>query len=135
MARIKKPRLKVKKVETVRERAEKQRIKQTSQPRRKKVAAATAKPVKGIGKILTKEFHPIKFKKNGKLANILSKRVRYVPKYFKASFAELKEVQWLKPRQALSLTFAVVIFSVVIAVFVQLLGYGFDKIVKEVILK
>lgn len=134
MARIKKPKLKGRKVETIRERAEKQRIKQTSQPRRKKVAAATAKPVKGIGRLLTKEFHPIKPTK-GKYANLLTKRVRFVPKYFKASFAELKEVQWLKPRQAFSLTFAVVIFSVVIALFVQLLGYGFDKIVKEVILK
>lgn len=134
MATIKKPKLRNKKIETVRERAEKQRQKQESTPRRKKVASAATKPVKGIGKFLNKEYTPIKIKK-GKLAKISSKRVRFIPKYFKSSFTEMKEVQWPSPRQALSLTFAVVAFSVAIALFVQILGYGFDKLFKEVILK
>lgn len=134
MARIKKPSLKAKKQETVRERAEKQRLRQSAEPRRKKVASATAKPVKGLGKILTKEFNPITVKK-GKYSNLLSKRISLMPKYFINSYRELKEVHWLKPRQALSLTFAVIIFSVSIALFVQLLSYVFDKVVQEVILK
>lgn len=134
MARIKKPSLKSKKKETVRERAEKKRLKQANEPRRKKVASATSKPVKGIGKILTKEYNPITVKK-GRYSKLLSKRVRFVPKYFIESFEEIKQVTWLKPRQAMSLTFAVIIFSVSIALFVQLLSFVFDKVVQEVILK
>jgi len=134
MARMKKPSIKAKKQETVRERAEKQRLKQSSKPRTKKMASATAKPVKGLGKILTKEFNPINIKK-GPYAKLLSKRVRFIPKYFIESYQEIKYVTWLKPRQALSLTFAVIIFSVSIALFVQLLSYVFDKVVQEVILK
>lgn len=134
MAGIKKPKLKSKKTETIRERAEKQRLKQANQPRRKKVASATAKPVKGLGKILKKEYTPIKIKK-GRYSNILSKRISLMPKYFVDSFNELKQVNWLKPKQAMSLTFAVIVFSVSIALFVQLLSFVFDKLVQEVILK
>lgn len=134
MARLKKPKLKSKKKESIRERAEKQRLKQTSKPRRKKVASVTTKPVLRLAKLLTREYHPINLKK-GKYSNFLSKRVRFMPTYFIDSYRELKQVQWLKPRQAFSLTFAVVVFSVSIAVFVQLLGYVFDKIVQGVILK
>lgn len=134
MARIKKPSFKAKKQETVRERAEKQRLKQSTEPRRKKVASATVKPVKGLGKILTKEFNPITIKK-GRFAKLLSRRVKFIPSYFINSYRELKEVNWLKPKQALSLTFSVIIFSVSIALFVQLLSFVFDKLVQEVILK
>lgn len=134
MARIKKPSLKARKQETVRERAEKQRLKQSTEPRRKKVAIATTKPVKGLGKILSKEFNPITIKK-GKYSNLLSKRFSLMPRYFVNSYRELKEVHWLKPKQALSLTLAVIIFSVSIALFVQLLSFVFDKLVQEVILK
>lgn len=134
MATIKRPKLRVKKQESVRERAEKQRQKATTEPRRKKVASATFKPVKGFGRILTKEYTPINVKK-GRYSKILGKRVGLIPKYLTTSFKELKEVHWLKPRQAASLTFAVIMFSIVLALFVQLLGFGFDKLFKEVILK
>lgn len=134
MANVKKPKIVSKKKETVRERAEKQRQKKTTQPRRKKVAAVTSVPLKGISKILAKEYNPIKLKK-GKYSSFFSKKVPLVPKYFTSSATELRQVVWLKPKQALSLTFAVIVFSVVLALFVQLLGYGFDKLFKEVILK
>lgn len=134
MAKISKPKLSKRKAETVRERAEKQRQKQSTAPRRKKVASATARPVKGIGRALAREYNPIKVKK-GKFSNLLNKRVKFIPSYFRSSFEELKEVSWLTPRQAISLTFAVIIFAVSIALFVQLLGFGFDKLFKEVILK
>lgn len=133
MAKIKKPKLRVKKQETVRQRAEKQLAK-SAQPRRKKVATVTKKPIKGAFKILTKEFHPIKISK-GKHAELLTSKVTFMPSFFKESFSELKLVKWPTFRQAMSLTFAVIAFSVVIALFVQLLGYGFDKLFKEVILK
>jgi len=134
MAKIPKPKLTKRKAETVRERAEKQRQKQSTAPRRKKVASATARPVKGIGKALSKEYNPINIKK-GRFSKLLNRRVKFIPSYFRSSFEELKEVTWLTPRQAISLTFAVIIFAVSIALFVQLLGFGFDKLFKEVILK
>lgn len=133
MAKIQKPKLRVKKQETVRQRAEKQFAK-SAQPRRKKVASVTKTPIKGAFRILTKEFHPIKISKS-KHAEFLTSKVTFMPSFFKDSFSELKLVKWPTFRQAMSLTFAVIAFSVVIALFVQLLGYGFDKLFKEVILK
>ena len=133
MAKIQKPKLRVKKQETVRQRAEKQLAK-SAQPRHKKVATASKRPIKGAFKILTKEFHPIKISK-GRHAELLMSKVTFMPSFIKDSFSELKLVKWPTFRQAMSLTFAVIAFSVIIALFVQFLGYGFDKLFKEVILK
>ena len=123
MVKIKKPGLRSKKIETIRERADKKRHKQTTKPRHKRLA-----------KLLSKEYNPIQVK-NGRYSKLFSKKVRFIPKYFISSISEVKEVKWPTLKQALSLTFAVIMFSATIALFVQILGFGFDKLFKEVILK
>ncbi len=122
------------KVETVRERADKQQAKKDKQPRTRKVAAAANRPVKGVRAVLAKEYHPIKLRDN-KAGRILSKRGRIIPKYFVEAGDEVKLVSWPTKRQAASLSFAVIAFSVVIALIVRLLDFGFEKIFRGVILK
>jgi preprotein translocase SecE subunit len=58
-----------------------------------------------------------------------------VPPYFRNSWRELKLVTWPNRKQSRQLTFAVIMFSVVLGVFVALLDLGFGKLFKEVIVK
>ena len=131
----KKPKIIVKrKIETVRERADKQQAKKGKEPRTRKMASAANRPVKGIGAVLGREFHPIKLP-SGKIGTFLTRPRKFIPKYFKDAFSELKLVTWPTKRQAASLSFAVIAFSVTIALFVRALDYGFEKIFRGVILK
>lgn len=133
--KAKKPKIVVRrKIESVRERADKNYARHEKEPRRRKVTSAAARPVRSIGRIAKKEFHPIKLP-DTKLGIFLSKRRSFMPRYVIDSFKELKLVTWPSFRQAITLSFAVIVFSVVIAMFVQVLDYGFGKLFKEVILK
>jgi preprotein translocase SecE subunit len=58
-----------------------------------------------------------------------------MPPYFRNSWRELKLVTWPNRKQSRQLTFAVIMFSVVLGVFVALLDLGFGKLFKEVIVK
>jgi preprotein translocase SecE subunit len=118
------------KIESVRERADKHLAKSSKSPSSRK----TLKSTRGLKKVLAREFHPIKLP-NNKLGNTLTKRRSATPSYFVNSLRELKLVDWPSRRQALSLSMAVIVFSVTIAIFVQLLDYGLGKLFKEVILK
>lgn len=122
------------KAESVRERAAKVQQKKSSEPRRRKVAAVAAKPAVGLKSVLKKEYHPIKLPDN-KAGRVLTKKRSFIPNYFVDSWKELKEVVWPSKKQAFSLTMAVVIFSVTIALVVRLLDYGFEKLFRGVILK
>lgn len=131
----KKPKVVVRrKKESVRERAEKVSAKAGNKPRHRKVASAAARPVKGVRNVLSREYHPIKMPDN-KVGRHLTKRRSWIPGFFRSSWAELRQVTWLKPKQAVGLSFAVVVFSTLIAGFVRLLDYGFEKLFREVILK
>lgn len=122
------------KVESVRERADKHLAKSSKTPRSRKATTAAAKPAKGLKNLLAREFHPIRLP-NNKIGNTLTKRRSATPSYFANSLRELKLVDWPSRRQALSLSMAVIVFSVAIAIFVQLLDFGLGKLFKEVILK
>lgn len=121
------------KVETVRERADKEQAKKDKKPRTRKVAGAASKPVIGASKVLKKEYNPIKLPET-KVTKHLTKSRSWIPPYFKKSWAELKQVTWPTMRVAANLTVAVIIFSVVLALFVRLIDYGFEKLFREVIL-
>lgn len=121
-------------IESVRERADKQQAKSDRQPRHRKVSEAAVAPVRGVKSLLKKEYHPIKLP-DSRAGNLLTKRRSAAPSYFSNSVQELKQVTWPSRKQAFSLSLAVVVFSVSIALFVQLLDYGLGKLFKEVILK
>jgi len=55
--------------------------------------------------------------------------------YFSGSWHELRQVRWPTRRATWGLTSAVILFTVVLAVFILGLDYGFEVLFKQVILK
>lgn len=123
----------VKKAESVRERTAKQAKESGKPSKRRLVASAASKPIKGASKAGRKEFHPIKLPDN-KLGRFLSKRVRFVPSYFRNAWTEIKLVEWPNARETTKLTFAVLVFALVIGALVYVLDLGLDKLFREVLL-
>jgi preprotein translocase subunit SecE len=59
---------------------------------------------------------------------------RPIGRYFRNSWRELKLVQWPNRKTSLQLTFAVIVFTTVLTVFITALDYGFEALVKRIIL-
>lgn len=55
--------------------------------------------------------------------------------YFSGSWRELRQVRWPTRRATWGLTSAVILFTVVLAIFILALDYGFELLFKQVILK
>lgn len=89
--------------------------------------------LKNRTKSINKSYHlPLP---DNKVGNILSKRVRIVPKFIKESFKELKQVEWPDRKTTAKLSFAVILFSIVFGIFIATTDFLLDKLFKEVILK
>ena len=58
-----------------------------------------------------------------------------VPRYFRNSWKELRQVTWPTGKQSRQLTLAVIMFAVIFGVLVALLDYGLDKVFKQVLIK
>lgn len=129
----KKPRIR-KSPETVRERAEKQTAKQATPTKTSKLKGKIHRPLSVLRKAGSKEYHPIPVPDN-KTGRILKKRVRIVPKFVREAWAELKLVTWPTKKEAARLTSAVIIFALFFSVFIQLLDFAFNKLVKEIFIK
>lgn len=125
---------KLKEPETVRQRAEKESAKRTRPTKRSKLASKIHKPLSTLKRVGSKEYHPIKAP-DKKGFRYLNKKIPYIPKFIKNSWEELKKVTWPTFGVAMKLTFAVIVFSAVFAVFVQILDFIFNKLVKEIILR
>ena len=59
---------------------------------------------------------------------------RFIPKYFRDSYQELKVVTWPSRRESWRLLIAVIIFSVILVIIVSLADYLFGWIIEKVIL-
>ena len=57
-----------------------------------------------------------------------------VPKYFRNSWLELKQVTWPSRKETWQLTFAVFTFAVIFGLLVGVTDYGLDKIFKRILL-
>ncbi len=82
-----------------------------------------------------REYHlPLPDNKAGRL---LKKRVkiRFVPKFIRDAWAEIRLVIWPGRRETTRLTFAVLVFSIIFGASVALLDVGLDRLFKEVIIK
>lgn len=94
-----------------------------------------------------------KVKKPSKVSSVLGKRVggkkteaglgrdvtmprwlKAIGGYFVGSYRELRQVKWPNRHASWSLTFAVIIFTAVLVVFILSLDYGFEQLFKKVIL-
>ncbi len=72
----------------------------------------------------------------GKLARGVSmpRWIRAIGGYFYGSWRELREVSWPTRRATWGMTLAVMVFTVVLAVFILLLDIGFEQLFKRIIL-
>lgn len=117
----------IKKVETVREKAEKASSPISTEPRRlQKTSRKVSAPFRATGRGL---------KKAGRLKPFRILGFIIVPPYFRNSWKELKQVTWPPFKVSLRLTFAVIIFALVFGALVALLDFGLDKLFREVLLK
>ena len=61
--------------------------------------------------------------------------MKKISKYFRESWIELQKVTWPNRKQAVKLTAAVIVFSVVFAAFIALLDTLFSNMLQKLILK
>lgn len=104
---------------TVRERAT---ASAEAKPKRIRRAAGKAKlPLGRVKKLGKSEYHiPLPDNKAGR---VLRKRIRFIPKFVREAFAEIKLVTWPDTKTTIRLTIAVFIFAVVFASIVGALDY------------
>lgn len=55
-------------------------------------------------------------------------------KYLKGARRELKKVTWPSRKEAIKLTFAVVVFTLVFVIFTSIVDYGLDRAFEKIIL-
>ncbi len=122
----------VKKIETVRQRAEKAGTEK--KPRRIiKTAGTVAKPLKTAHRIGQKEYYlPLP---QNKVGNFLNKKRKFFPRFFINAWRELRGVTWPSRRETIRLTIAVLMFAVVFGLIISVVDYGLDKAFKQLLLK
>ena len=120
--------------ETIRQKAEKEAVKRTKPTKASKLKSKVHKPLSSLRSVAAKEYHPIKAP-DKKGVRVLNKKVKIIPNFIKNSWKELRQVTWPTKKDAARLTFAVIIFSIFFAIFVQILDFLFSRLVKEIILR
>jgi preprotein translocase subunit SecE len=122
----------VKKVESVRQRAEKAGVEK--KPRRiVKTAGTVAKPLKAARRIGQKEYYlPLP---QNKASNFLNKRRNLFPRFFINAWRELRGVTWPSRRETFRLTVAVLMFAIVFGLLIAVVDYGLDIATKQLLLK
>ena len=122
----------LKKTETVRERSTKP-VKE-AKPRRLHAAKSTvARPFAHAARIGKKEYYlPMP---DNRVGRFLNKRRSIIPRFFKESFAELRQVTWPTRRMTLNLTVAVFLFAFFFGLVVAATDFGLDKLFKQLIIK
>lgn len=130
----------LKKVETVRERAERSG---NELPRKRRVSATANKasrPFKMVGRGIAKVLRPLAFI----LIPFKTRPLRFVGrvlaailflKFFRASWKEVRQVEWPDIRTTLRLTVAVFIFSILFGSLVAITDFGLDKIFRKVFIE
>ena len=123
----------IKKVQTVREKAEKAGVER--KPRRiAKVGSKAATPFKAAARVGRKDYHPIKLPDN-KVGRFMTKSRKATPSYFRLIWQELRQVQWPNRKETTKLTLAVFMFAIFFSAIITVVDYGLDKAFKSVILK
>jgi len=118
--------------ETVRERATKQQD-TNRQVKKNGVSSKIVRPLSTLRKVGQKEYNPVKVPQNKRWGKILGKRFNLLPTAIVNAWHELGRVSWPSRKDALKLTLAVVVFAVVFAIFVQLFGFGFERLMKFIL--
>lgn len=119
-----------KKKSSMRESAAKSRESAAKPKRVRKAASAATRPVGKAGKALTTEYHIL----GKKDSNFFTRSRKLTPRYFREAWKELKNVTWPGRSETWRLVFAVFIFSIVLGLFIAVLDYGLERLLREVIL-
>lgn len=101
---------------------------------RKTATASKPETTPGKKKLLKKRFDlPVK----GRLGQTvrMPKWLKAIGAYFVGSWQELREVSWPTRRATWGLTTAVIMFTLLMAIFVLALDYGFEQLFKRLILR
>ena len=112
--------------QTVREKTEQTATDASKPSRKSKVLRLIARPLRPVGRMLAaiERFKPI---------HVVGLVV--VPRYFRNSWKELRQVTWPNRKETRQLTVAVMVFATIFGILIALTDYGLDKVFKKVILK
>jgi preprotein translocase SecE subunit len=116
---------------SMRDSAAKSRAKADKPKRVRKAAGAAKKPVSKVGELLTKDYHVVEPKTDDKF---FTKSRKITPSYFRKAWAELRQVTWPGRKMTWKLVFAVFVFSIILGLYIAVLDYGLEKLLREVIL-
>ena len=126
---VKAPR-RIRSVESVREKAEKVAQADTKPHRVRQVWRGFTSPVRLVGRGIA---GLARFLHRFLIFRVLSRIL--LPRYFRNSWRELRQVTWPSRRDSRRLTTAVVLFATIFGLLVAATDYGLDKIFKQVLLK
>ncbi len=104
-------------------------LRQTTEDRASVKKRSLRTPVGKIGKPLGRVGSVVRRSPVGKVGRFL------LPKYFRNSWYELRQVTWTGARQTARLTIAVIAFATVFGIIIAIVDYGLDKIFRELLLK
>jgi preprotein translocase SecE subunit len=116
----------IRKVETVREKAEKSAEAGKQPGRIRKVASGAAAPLRPVGRGAQRV---------GRFKPVYIVGLILVPRYLRNSFRELRQVTWPNRKESRQLTLAVILFAIIFGALVAVIDFGLDKVFKQVLLK
>jgi preprotein translocase subunit SecE len=123
----------LKKVETVREKAEKASNASPKPRRLHTTAHKITMPIRAAHRIGRKEYY-LPLPKN-RVGQFLNKRRSFVPKFFKESWEEVRQVTWPSRKETWKLTLAVFIFAITFGLVIAIVDYGLDKLFRSLLLQ
>ena len=127
-------RRRLKKPETVRQRTEKVQVSQPEKPRRlKSTRSVFGKKISRAREVGGKEYYlPMP---DNRVGRFLNKRRRFIPRFIREAWGELRQVTWPNMKETLQLTFAVVMFATIFGLLIAITDFGLEKLFKEVLLR
>jgi preprotein translocase SecE subunit len=123
----------VRKAETMRDKADKAQSSKAKPRRIKKASTAVKKPLRSAKEILTKDYYFITPTDSG-MRGFFTKKRRFIPRYFRDSYSELKLVTWPNRSETWKLMWAVFIFALAFGLLVTVVDYGLEKLFREAFL-
>jgi len=122
----------IKKTETVRQRAEKATNAEPKPRRLHATAHTVSRPIRAAGRIGRKEVNlPLP---DNRIGNFMNRRVRLLPRFFREAWEEVRQVTWPNRKDTFRLTIAVFIFAIAFGVVIALVDYGLSKIFRSLLL-
>jgi preprotein translocase SecE subunit len=123
----------IKKVETVRQRAEKVANTEPKPRRLHATAHKVSQPIRAAGRLGRKEVNlPLP---DNRVGNFLGRRARLMPKFFSEAWTEVTQVTWPTRKETWKLTLAVFTFAIAFGLIIALVDYGLDKLFRGLLLQ